>query len=435
MIRLMYRLILVLIITALLASCGAPTAEPDTTGTTESPATEAGTTPETTEATPDAAATPEVGVTPETTEATPDAEAAPDAGAGAADLSGEIPVGFVFSLTGGAALYGTSQRNAVEMAVEEINESGMLGDATIRAFIEDDAGRPETATTVFETLINQNNVVAIIGPTLSNAALSADPIAQEAGVPVVAVSNTAAGITEIGDYIFRVSLPESMVIPNTVEVTKEELGYDRVAIMYANDDAFSRSGYEVFRQALQDQGVEIATEQTFSTNDTDFSPQLTQIRNIDPAPEALIVSALAQPAAGILTQASQLGLDLPVIGGNGFNSPQLSELAGEAADGVIAGAAWIVTNTNPRNREFVEAYNERYGNNPDQFAAQAYAGTYILAQAIANAGSAERDAIRDALDQIENLDTVLGNFSFENREPQHTPVVQQLQDGQFQVFP
>jgi branched-chain amino acid transport system substrate-binding protein len=412
--RSFHRLVLLLAATALLASCGAPS-----TGT-----------PSAGSASPSAS-----GSTSGSTSASASGSASASASGSAAaggSLSGEIPVGFAFALTGDAAVYGTSQKNAVDLAVEEINSSGFLGGATMRAVIEDDAGRPETATTVFEKLINEDEVVAIIGPTLSNAALSSDPIAQENGVPVVAVSNTAAGITEIGDFIFRASLPESAVIPNTVQVAKEKLGFTKVAIMYANDDAFSKSGYDVFKAALQENGVEILTEETFAGRDTDFSAQLTKIKGLNP--DALIVSALVTPASGILTQAQQLGLAVPIIGGNGFNSPDLTRLAGEAANGAISGAAYFVANENAKNTAFVQAYNAKYGKNPDQFAAQAYAGTYLLAEAIRNAGSTDRAAIRDALDQLQNVDTVLGTFSFNNREPEHPPIVQQLENGAFKLF-
>ncbi len=404
--RSFHRLVLLLVATALLASCGAP-------GT----------------------GTPSAGsASPSASGSTSGSAAASASGSAAAggNLSGEIPVGFAFALTGDAAIYGTSQKNAVDLAVEEINSSGFLGGATMRAVIEDDTGRPETATTVFEKLINEDEVVAIIGPTLSNAALSSDPIAQENGVPVVAVSNTAAGITEIGDFVFRASLPERAVIPNTVRVAKQKLGFAKVAIMYANDDAFSKSGYDVFKAALQENGVEILTEETFAGRDTDFSAQLTKIKGLNP--DALIVSALVTPASGILTQARQLGIQVPVIGGNGFNSPDLTRLAGDAANGVISGAAYFVANENAKNTAFVQAYNSKYGKNPDQFAAQAYAGTYLLAEAIRNAGSTDRAAIRNALDQLQNVDTVLGTFSFRNREPEHPPIVQQLENGAFKLF-
>jgi len=430
MVRSINKLVLLLLAITMLASCGTPStgtpstgsASPSSSGTTSSPSTSASTSGSTS-ASPSTSAS---------GSASAGASASGSGGAAGGTLSGEIPVGFAFALTGGAAIYGTSQKNAVDLAVEEINNSDLLGGATMRAVIEDDAGDPQTATTVFEKLINEDNVVAIIGPTLSNAALSSDPIAQENGVPVVAVSNTAAGITDIGDYIFRASLPESAVIPNTVKVTKDKLGFSKVAVMYANDDAFSKSGYDVFKAALQENGVEIVAEETFSTKDTDFSPQLTKIKGLNP--DALIVSALAQPASGLLTQAKQLGIDVPIIGGNGFNSPDLTRLAGEAANGAISGAAYFVAQENPENTAFVAAYNEKYGKNPDQFAAQAYAGTYLLAEAIRNAGSTDRTAIRDALDQLQNVDTVLGTFSFRNREPEHPPVVQQLEGGTFKLF-
>lgn len=440
MIRLAHRYVLVSVVLALLAACGST---PSTGGTTGSAAaslaasslasTEASVAASTEASSSASTAASMAASTEASAAASTEASAAASSVAGG-NLSGDIPIGFAFALTGPAAIYGTSQKNAVQLAVDEINGSGMLGGAKLKAVIEDEKGTPEGANTTFNKLINEDKVVAIVGPTLSNAAKSSDPIAQQAKVPVLGVSNTAAGITEIGDYIFRDSLPESAVIPNTIKVAKGKLNLKRVALMYANDDAFSKSGYDVFKKALQDNGIEIADEETFGTNDTDFSAQLTKINGLNPKPDALVVSALAQPAAGILTQAKQLGVTAPVIGGNGFNSPQLSQLAGDAANGVIAGAAWIVTGDTPKNKAFVDAYNKQYSKNPDQFAAQAYAGVYLLAEAIKNAGSTDRTAIRDALGKLTNVDTVLGSFSFENREPRHTPIVQQLENGKFKLF-
>jgi branched-chain amino acid transport system substrate-binding protein len=126
---------------------------------------------------------------------------------------------------------------------------------------------------------------------------------------------------------------------------------------------------------------------------------------------------------------------VPFIGGNGFNSGQLSQLAGPAAEGAITGGAWFISNDTPGNAAFVKAYRDKYNSDPDQFAAQAYAGTYLLATAIKNAGSADSTAIRDALAKLQNIDTVLGKFSFsDGREPQHTPVVQIVKGGKFDLF-
>ncbi len=350
-------------------------------------------------------------------------------------LSGEIPIAGVWSLTGDAAVYGPSQKNASELAVEEINKSGMLGGVKLKLITEDDRSTKEGAITAFEKLINKEKVIAILGPTLSNSAKASNPIAQNAKVIVMGVSNTASGIVEIGDFIFRDSLPESVVQPNTVKITRNKLGYDKVAVMYGDDDVFTKGGYDVFKKVLDENGIKILTIETFKKKDTDFSAQLTKIKGLKP--DQIIVSALAEEAAGILTQARQLGIpdSVHIIGGNGFNSPKLAQLAGPAAEGAISGAAWFVGNDTPGNKNFVEAYNRKYGSNPDQFAAQAYTGVYIIANAIKTAGSSNSQAVRDSLAKTKDLDTVLGNFSFdEKRDPVHSPVVQTIKNGKFELF-
>lgn len=350
-------------------------------------------------------------------------------------LSGEILIGAVWSLTGDAAVYGPSQKKASELALDEINNSGMLGDAKLKMITEDDRSTKEGAITAYEKLIKKEKVIAILGPTLSNSAKASNPIAQDAKVVVLGVSNTVAGIVEIGDFIFRDSLPESMVQPNTIKVTRDKLGYNKVAVMYGDDDAFTKGGYDVFKKVLDENGIKILTIETFKKKDTDFSAQLTKIKGLDP--DQIIVSALAEEAAGILTQARQLGIadSIHIIGGNGFNSPKLAQLAGPAAEGAISGAAWFIGNDTPGNKAFVEAYNKKYGINPDQFAAQAYAGVYIIANALKNAGVANSQALRDTMAKIKDLDTVLGKFSFnEQRDPVHTPVVQMIKNGKFELF-
>ncbi len=350
-------------------------------------------------------------------------------------LTGEIPIGAVWSLTGDAAVYGPSQKNAAELAVDEINKSGMLGSAKIKLMTEDDRSTKEGAIAAFDKLIKKDKVVAILGPTLSNSAKAANPIAQDAKVIVLGCSNTAGGIVEIGDFIFRDSLPESAVQPNTIKVTMGKLGYKKVAVMYGDDDVFTKSGYDVFKKGLEDQGIQVLTTETFKKKDTDFSAQLTKIKGLKP--DQIIVSALAEEAAGIMSQGRQLGIPESVhfIGGNGFNSPKLAQLAGPFAEGAISGAAWFIGNDTPGNKAFVEAYKGKYGTNPDQFAAQAYAGAYILAHAIKTAGSSDSKLVRDAMANIKDLDTVLGKLSFNaQRDPVHPPIVQIIKNGKFELF-
>ncbi|MBI5552996.1 MAG: ABC transporter substrate-binding protein [Desulfobacterales bacterium] len=352
--------------------------------------------------------------------------------AGPALCAEKFKVGLVFSMTGGAAAYGASQKEGALLAIEQINAAAGAG-MQVEAVFEDDASVPQQGINVFNKLINGDKVAVIIGPTLSNTAKITDPIAQKAGVPVLAVSNTAGGITEIGDFIFRDSLTEAVVIPNTLKTAKEKLGFKKVAVFYGNDDAFTKGGYDAFKKALADEKIEILSEQTFAKGDRDFSPQLTQIKSQNP--DAIICSALVEEASGIVSQARQLGIKVPIIGGNGFNSPALMKNAGEAAEGVIVGASWNASATNPLNLKFVDDYTKKYNRSPDQFAAQAFTGVQIVHQAAVAAKSTDRKAIRDALAKIKDLDTVLGKFSFtEGRDANHAPVVQEVKGGKFAVF-
>jgi branched-chain amino acid transport system substrate-binding protein len=348
----------------------------------------------------------------------------------------EVKIGFVLSMTGAAAVYGATQKNGAQMAIDEINAAAGNTGIKLVPLFEDDASTPQQGINVFNKFIKGDNVAMIIGPTLSNTAQVTDRIAQQEGVPVLAVSNTVKGLTDIGDFIFRDSLTEAVVIPNTIRIAKEKLKIRKVALLYGNDDAFTKGGYDAFKKALGDAKIEILSEQTFAKGDRDFSPQLTQIKGINP--DAIITSALAEEASGIVSQARQLGIasSIPIIGGNGFNSPAFIKNAGESAEGVIVGAAWNTASDSPLCRKFVETFTAKYKNPPDQFAAQAYAGVYIAYQAIKTAGSAEnRKAIRDALAKIKDLDTVLGKFSFtEVRDASHTPVVQVVKGGKFVVF-
>ncbi len=351
----------------------------------------------------------------------------------AASVSGaakSVKIGAAFSLTQAAAQYGATQKNGAQLAVDEINASGYVPGVKIDLVVDDDASSKDQAITVFQNFITQDKVAAILGPTLSNSALASDPVAQQAKVPVLGVSNTGTGITEIGDYIFRDSLAEADVVPQTVAKSQAKLGYKTVAVLYANDDAFSKAGYDAFKGALDKQGTRIVDTETFSTNDQDFSAQLAKVK--DAKPDAIVVSALLNPAVGITTQARKLGLTQPIIGGNGFNSPAFIQGAGQAAEGVIVGAAWNSASSNPLSQKFIAAYKAKYNSDPDQFAAQAYTGVYILAEAMKIAGSTERQAIRDALPKVKDFDTVLGKFNFtEKRDAQHDAVIQVVQGGKF----
>jgi branched-chain amino acid transport system substrate-binding protein len=340
-----------------------------------------------------------------------------------------VPVGAALSLTGAAASYGESQQMGIRLAEEELSQNeGVAYDVTI----EDDQTDPRQGITVFEQFVQGGNSV-IIGPTLSNTAFQAQPIAQEGGVPVLAVSNTASGITEQGEYIFRDSLTEAQVIPQTVATAKESYGLEKVIVMYSNDDAFTESGYEVFASSLEEEGIEVLDTLTFSKADTDFRSLLTEAKNANP--DAIVVSALIEAAIPLVTQARQLGIEAPIIGGNGFNNPQLMADAGDAAEGVVVGAAWNSSSDNPENQAFLQSFEEMHGSAPDQFAAQAYTGLMLIDQAVRANCSGERDDVKDGLAALQDVPTPLGSLSInDDRDAEHEAVVQVVQDGSFAVL-
>jgi len=354
------------------------------------------------------------------------------AGEGTGDscvIEDPVPVSAALSLTGAAASYGESQQKGLQLAQEELDQKeGVTYDLTV----EDDQTDPRQGITLFEQFAGDGASI-IIGPTLSNTAFQAQPIAQEESVPVLAISNTADGITAQGDYIFRDSLTEGQVIPQTVAKAKEVYDLEKVIVMYSNDDAFTESGYEVFASSLEDEGVEVIDTLTFSKADTDFRSLLTEAKGANP--DAIVVSALIEAAIPLVTQARQLGIEVPIIGGNGFNNPQLMADAGDAAEGVVVGAAWNSSSDNPENTDFLEAYEAKFDSQPDQFAAQAYTGLMLIDQAVRANCSGERDDIKDGLGGIQDVPTVLGELSInEDRDAEHEAVVQVVQDGKFTVL-
>lgn len=350
------------------------------------------------------------------------------------NLPETVNVGAIFGLSEAVAVYGTAQQNAVQLAVDEINASHYLGESTtLVVMFEDSAGNRDQAIAAMTKLVEEDGVVAVLGPTLSSEAFAADPVAQENSTVVMGVSNTANGITEMGDYVFRDSLPEGAVIPGTIAQAAEILGLAKVGLFYGNDDDFTVSGYEVFKAALEENSIEILGEETFAKGDVDFNAQLTNL--IAAEPDALVVSALAAEATQIILQARALGYEGPIIGGNGFNSPAVLRDSGADSEGLIVGGAWNYGNPNPSESsvQFVEMYEAAYEISPDQFAAQAYTGAWLMATAIRCADSTDRTDVRDALAGIADFDSPLGVFSFdEDRNPVHDPIAQIVVEGKFQ---
>ena len=325
------------------------------------------------------------------------------AGLAAPTLAADIKLGAAEALSGPAGQYGQSIKNGFELAVEEINAAGGVKGNKIVLQVEDEQGKKEQAIDVFKKLIFQDKVLMVFGPTLSNSAQAADPIAQAAKVVAFGTSNTADGITSIGDYVFRNSVTESDVLPETLRVAAKHANVKKVAVLYGNDDVFTKSGYDAFKKALDDLKIPVTTTETFAKGDVDFKAQLTKIKAS--MPDAIVLSALIAEGAPIMVQARQLGIDLPVIGGNGMNSVKIFDLAKDKSDNLWVGSPWALGSQSKENQHFVVAYTQKYKSAPDQFGAQAYDAMNIAAQALARIKltgnlEADRKALRDALPAV-----------------------------------
>ena len=353
-----------------------------------------------------------------------------------AQKANPVTIGAIEILSGPNSKYGVAIKNGFDLALDEINKAGGVLGRPLAIAYEDSAGNKDQAINAVRQLIGRTKVPLILGPTLSNEMFAVGPVANERKIPIVGTSTTANGITAIGPYVFRTSLPEASVIPVTLKAAQTKLGVKKVAVMYGNDDAFTKSAHEVMKDALAKLGMETIATETFGGKDSDFSAQLTKIKSLNP--DALVVSALVEAGSGILLGKQALGIpkNIRVIGGNGLNSSKIAEIAGAAAEGTLVGSPWFIGKKDETNQKFVAAYRAKYSDDPDQFAAQAYDTLYLVAGAIKAGGEAEPEKIRDALAKATN-NGVMGPFSFTaDRDPADTSgvVVLEIKDGKFRVL-
>lgn len=338
-------------------------------------------------------------------------------------------IGFTAALTGGAAAYGKSEEEGVRLAVEEINKKG---DFPIDLLVEDTKAVPADSMNATKKLI-QEKVSMIIGPMTSNEAKAAGPIIQNAKVPSLEISVTAENITDIGDCIFRNSVPESKNIPQTVKKTHKLLGYKTAAILYAHDNEQHVTAQKYFQKTMEEEGIKVIDVETFGSKDSEYSAQLTNIQH--KAPDVIVVCSYYQEGSRILKKMREMGMDQPVLGDNGFVSPELGKMAGAAADNVYVSSMWSADRKDEKVQKFVENYTKAYGRAPDQFAASAYDGVYMAMDAMQRAGTTtDHKKIRDALAQMKDFKGVCGTFSFdEKRDPVVDLILMKMQDGKFGV--
>jgi branched-chain amino acid transport system substrate-binding protein len=294
---------------------------------------------------------------------------------------GSIPIGVAFAQTSNIALLGQESVVGAKIAEQYFNANGGINGVPISLIFQDVGGDEAGAIAAFQTLITKDAVVGIVGPSSSQQAFSADPIAERAKVPVIGASNTAKGVPQIGAYISRVSAPIAKVAPSAIEAAlKLNPKIQRVAVFYAQNDAFTTSETEIFQQAIKFQGLQLVTVQKFQTTDTDFQTQITSAINLKP--DLVVVSGLAADGGNLVRQLRELGYGGLIVGGNGLNTSNIFAVCKSLCDGVLIAQAYSPDYENEINISFRQLYRDRDRKAPPQFSAQAFTAVQVFVEAL-----------------------------------------------------
>jgi branched-chain amino acid transport system substrate-binding protein len=343
---------------------------------------------------------------------------------------GEIMVGEYSSLTGTTATFGQSTDNGIKMAFDEINKAGGVLGKKLAVAVEDDQSKPEEAATAVTKLINQNHVVAMLGEVSSSRSLAAAPICQAAKVPMVSPSSTNPRVTQVGNFIFRVCFIDPFQGAVMAKFAANSLKVKKVAILVDVRNDYSVGLQTFFRENFKQLGGTIVSEQSYSEGDSDFHAQLTQIKSA--APEAIYVPGYYTEVGTIARQAKELGITVPLLGGDGWDSPRLFEIGGEALNGCYISNHYSVDDPAPAIQKFVKEYRDRYKQTPDALAALGYDAAKILADAMARAGSTDSGKVRDALSATKDFAGVTGQITIDkDRNAVKPAVILKIDNGKF----
>lgn len=353
---------------------------------------------------------------------------------GSGDGADVIKIGVSAPITGDIAALGQSTRNAAEMAAEEVNAAGGINvggkKLKVRMIIEDDQNDQVQTANVFQKLIHQDQVVAIIGSMSSKATNAGAPIAEEAKVPTISPWATNPEVTQNKPYVFRACFIDPFQGYVAAKFAREQLGAQRAAVLYDVASDYNKGLAEVFRQEFEKMGGTITAYETYTTQDKDFSAQLTKIKAIHP--EVLFLPNYFNEVPLQVQQARKLGLNVTFLGGDGWDSPKLVELGGADMEGTYFTNHYTPTADSPAVKEFVEKYKAKYGQVPDAAAALTYDAARILFQAIERAGSLGRDQIRDAIAATEGFQGVTGTITYAGKnDPVKPAVVLKVEGGEF----
>ena len=343
-----------------------------------------------------------------------------------------IRVGEFASLTGKEAAFGQSSHKGTELAIEELNAAGGVLGKKIELITEDNRSTAGESATIVKKLITRDKVVAILGEVASSRSLEAAPRAQESQIPMISPSSTNPKVTETGDYIFRVCFIDPFQGGLLAGYAQRTLNAKKVAILSDVSADYSMGLAKFFREAFVAGGGTIVSEQKYTGGDKDFKAQLTSIKAAQP--EVIMVPGYYSEVGLIVAQARQLGIKVPLIGGDGWEAPELLQLAGaDALQNTYYSTHFSPESTEPLAQKFVAAYKAKYNESPDAMAALGYDSAMVLADAIRRAGTTDGPKLRDALAATSGFPGATGATTLnEKRDATKPAVIITVKEGRFQ---
>jgi branched-chain amino acid transport system substrate-binding protein len=340
----------------------------------------------------------------------------------AARAQDQIVIGHFASMTGGTATFGISTDEGIRLAVDEINSSGGVLGKQIAIVTEDDQSKPEEAVTAVQKLINQNRVVALLGEVASSRSMSAAPIAQRARIPMLSPASTNPEVTKKGNFIFRACFIDPFQGAAMANYAMKDLGHKRFAILYDVKNDYSKGLRDFFTQTVKKNGGQIVADESYGEGDIDFKAQLTKIKNANP--EAIYCPGYYTEAGLICTQARELGITIPLMGGDGWDSDKTFEIGRDAVNGCYFTNHYSPEETRPEVQTFVDAYKKKYaGKTPDAMAILGYDAMRLMADAMKRAGSTKGDDIRKALADTKDFPGASGRITIDKDRNAQKPIV------------
>ena len=322
---------------------------------------------------------------------------------------GEILVGEYGSMTGPQATFGQSTHNGIMMAIDEINAKGGINGRKIKVITEDDQSKQEEAANAVTKLISQNNVIAVLGEVASSASIAAAPICQQNKVPMITPSSTNPEVTKKGDYIFRICFTDDYQGHSLGEYVGKTEGIKRAAILTDVKSDYSQGLGHFFEERFTQDGGQIVARASYANGDSDFKSQLTSVKAANP--QILFVPGYYTDIGQIAIQSRDLGMNVPLVGGDGWESPKLIEIGGKALEGSYYSNHYFYGDPAPIVRDFVQKYKDRYGATPDALAALGYDAAHVLGDALSRSGGKGGSSLRDAIAGTKNFAAVTGTIN------------------------